>query len=119
MTYDSTLLGFTAQRHTIGLEDVATDALCFILSRSDASLRALSDSRGMNPARCPLPIAEAQPRAADAHGAVPDLACLDKDGDVVALIESKFWAQLTHHQPVTYWVAKLCPCPGRAEATNW
>ena len=54
MTYDSTLLGFTAQRHTIGLEDVATDALCFILSRSDASLRALSDSRGMNPARCPL-----------------------------------------------------------------
>ena len=24
-------------------------------------------------------------------------------GDLVALIESKFWAQLTHHQPVTYW----------------
>lgn len=29
MTYDSTLLGFTVQRHTIGIEDVAMGALCF------------------------------------------------------------------------------------------
>ena len=39
----------------------------------------------------------------DEHGAIPDLACLDGDGNLVALIESKFWAPLTHHQPVTYW----------------
>ena len=34
---------------------------------------------------------------------MPDLACLDGDDNLVALIESKFWAGLTAHQPVTYW----------------
>ena len=33
----------------------------------------------------------------------PDLACFDENDDLVALIESKFWAPLTRHQPVTYW----------------
>ena len=33
----------------------------------------------------------------------PDLACFDDNDDLVALIESKFWAPLTRHQPVTYW----------------
>ena len=27
----------------------------------------------------------------------------DGDCNLVALIESKFWAELTAHQPVTYW----------------
>lgn len=100
MADNSTLLSFIARRHTMGLEDVATDALCFILSRCSAK-RALSDFLGDE--RGPLPIAKAQTWLAEAHGAVPDLACLDEDGNRVALIESKFWAQLTHHQPVTYW----------------
>ncbi len=51
----------------------------------------------------PLPIAKAQLWTTDAHGAIPDLACLDEDGNTVALIESKFWASLTSNQPVTYW----------------
>lgn len=46
MTDNDTLLGFIAQRHTIGLEDVATDALCFILSGSQAARGALSDFPG-------------------------------------------------------------------------
>ena len=101
MTDNHTLLSFVAQRHTIGLEDVATDALSFILSRSDSARRELADFLGSDSG--PLPIESAQPWAIDAHGAVPDLACLDQDGGVVALIESKFWAPLTRHQPVTYW----------------
>ena len=35
MAEDNSLLGFIAQRHTSDLEDVATNALSFILSRSD------------------------------------------------------------------------------------
>ena len=101
MTDNHTLLSFVAQRHTIGLEDVATDALFFILSHSASAKRALSDFLGEKDH--PLPIAKAQPWAADAHGAVPDLACLDKNDKVVALVESKFWAPLTRNQPVTYW----------------
>ena len=50
-----------------------------------------------------MPVARAKPWGADALGAIPDLACYDEDGKLVALIESKFWAGLTHHQPVTYW----------------
>ena len=101
ITDNHTLLSFIAQRHTIGLEDVATDALFFILSHSVSAKQALSDFLGGE--GDPLPIAKAQPWAADAHGAVPDLACLDKNEKVVALIESKFWAPLTRNQPVTYW----------------
>ena len=80
---------------------MATDALSFILSRSNSARRALSnllrDDRG------PLQVAAARPRGADALGAIPDLACFDDNDDLVALIESKFWAGLTDHQPVTYW----------------
>ena len=96
MAENTSLLSFVALRHTIGLEDVATDALSFILSHSASSRRALSDLLGVQ-------VAKAQPWAANEYGAVPDLACLDGDDNLVALIESKFWAQLTHHQPVTYW----------------
>ena len=101
MPQESTLLSFIAQRHTIGLEDVVTDALFFILSRSTSAKQALSELLGDE--HGPMPIAQAQPWATDEHGAIPDLACLDEDGNLVALIESKFWAPLTHHQPVTYW----------------
>ena len=101
MSHESTLLSFIAQRHTMGLEDVATDALFFILSRSTSAREALSDF--LQDEHGPTPIAQAQPWATDEHGAIPDLACLDGDGNLVALIESKFWAPLTHHQPVTYW----------------
>ena len=101
MAQESTLLSFIAQRHTIGLEDVATDALFFILSHSSFAKEALSEFLGDE--HGPLPIAKAQPWSTDAHGAIPDLACYDEDGNLVVLIESKFWAPLTHHQPVTYW----------------
>jgi hypothetical protein len=100
MAEDNSLLGFIAQRHTSDLEDVATNALSFILSRWTAK-RALADFLGDE--RGPLHIAKAEPWRPNAHGAVPDLACLDGDDNLVALIESKFWAQLTDHQPVTYW----------------
>ena len=110
MVDNNTLLSFIAQRHTRDLEDVATNALFFILSRSTCAKRALSDFLGDE--RGPLPIAKAQPWLADAHGAVPDLACLDEDDNLVALIESKFWAPLTPKQPVHYW--KGLPDDGQA-----
>ena len=101
MTDNDSLLSYVVQRSTTGLEDAATNALSFILSRSSSAMETLSDFLG--DACGPLPIVTACPWGADAHGAVPDLACFDADGTVVALIESKFWAELTAHQPVTYW----------------
>ena len=102
MPDDKTLLSFIARRYAQGsYEDAATDALFFILSRSDSAKRALSALLSNDSA--PLSIAKVRLQAMDAYGAYPDLACLDQHDNIVALIESKFWATLTHHQPVTYW----------------
>ena len=101
MTVDNSLLSFVTRRHTSDLEDAATNALSFILSRRTSARQALSDFLGDD--RGPLPIAKARTWAAVAHGAEPDLECLDEDCNRVAFVESKFWAPLTHHQPVTYW----------------
>ena len=101
MVDEGSLLSFIARRHTVGREDVATDALSFILSRSNSARRALSNLLGDD--RGPLQVAAARPWGADALVAIPDLACYDEDDNLIALIESKFWASLTHHQPVTYW----------------
>ena len=101
MADERSLLSYIARRRTVGREDVATDALSFILSRSNSARRALSEILGDD--RGPLQIDSARPWGADALGAIPDLACFDEDDNLVALIESKFWAALTHHQPVTYW----------------
>ena len=101
MADSNRLLSFIAQRYTSDLEDVATDALSFILSRSTSARRALSEFLADD---CgPLPISKVLPWGEVAHGAVPDLACRDGDDNLVAFIESTFWAPLTHHQPVTYW----------------
>ena len=101
MADERTLLSFIARRHTVVREDVATNALYFILSHSNSAKRALSDF--LFDGGGSLPVARAKPWGADAIGAIPDLACYDEYGKLVALVESKFWAGLTHHQPVTYW----------------
>ena len=104
MTDEETLLGAVAKRHAYSLEDAATDALTFILSRRACARQALSeflrDDAGQH-----FPIAKVDSWTATEHGAIPDLACFDEKDDVVAFIESKFWATLTDHQPVTYWRA--------------
>ena len=101
MADDRTLLSFVVGNHILGLEDAATDALSFILSRSISAKRALSnflDDEGRS-----LPIEKAEAWMADSHGAIPDLALLVSSGQVLELVECKFWASLTQNQPVTYW----------------
>ena len=100
MAVDRSLLSSdVARRYTNRLEDVATDTLSFILSRSKSARDALSEFLGDE--HGPLSIAKVEPWLADEHGAVPDMVCLDENANRVAFIEAKFWAPLTHHQPVT------------------
>ena len=98
------LMGAVAQRHAYSLEDAATDALTFILSRRASAREALSEFLA-DDAGQPLPVAKVESWAATEHGAIPDVVCRDEHEDAVAFIESKFWATLTDHQPVTYWRA--------------
>ena len=53
------LLSHIAQRHVHGYEDIATDALSFILNRSEACRRALSEFLAQGDS--PIPITHTQP----------------------------------------------------------
>lgn len=102
MVEAKSLLSLIARGYAAGREDAATEALCFILSRSDSATRALSEFLCDN--GDPLPIASFGTQFFTA-GAFPDMVCFDKDDKRVAFVESKFWASLTYGQPVTYWNA--------------
>ena len=100
MAEAKSLLSLIARGYAAGREDAATEALCFIVSRSDSARAALAKFLGFD--GDPLPIASFSTQLL-VHGAFPDMACLDEDGNRVAFIESKFWASLTKRQPVDYW----------------
>ena len=104
VTIFRSLLSLIAQNDARGLEDSrhGCTALHLVSLGPPHAKRCPSitaDDRG------PFPIAKVQTWAEVSHGAVPDLACHDSDNNLVAFIESKFWASLTRHQPVTYWQA--------------
>ena len=46
MTDNDSLLNYVVQRSTTGLEDAATNALAFILSRSASAMQMLADLLG-------------------------------------------------------------------------
>ena len=99
---NDSLLGHIARRHTQGLEDVATDALAFIVSRSKSARKSLSEFLGDDEG--PLPIAEVGTQEfLAASWAYPDMALWGSEKELSGFVESKFWAGLTHNQPVTYW----------------
>ena len=102
MSQANSLLSLIARGYAAGREDAATEALCFIVSRSVSARAALSEFLGDNGARLPIDSFSTQFLV---PGAYPDMVCFDNDGNRVAFIESKFWAALTSNQPVTYWQA--------------
>lgn len=111
MSDRESLLGAVTKRHAYSLEDAATDALTFILSRRASARNALSEFLKDDAGR-PLAFANVISRASIESGAVADLACRDEHDNVAAFIESKFWAPLTDSQPVAYWRALSTDKPG-------
>ena len=102
MTCNNKLLSFIFQRHIGSGENAATDALGFILDWSAAAQQGLSNVlEGEVPGISP--IAKVRTQVLIADGGRPDLECRDKHSNTVALIEAKFKANLTDHQPNTYW----------------
>ncbi|MCY4577449.1 MAG: hypothetical protein OXD31_00230 [Chloroflexi bacterium] len=82
-------------------EDLSTEALAYILNRSDAAtgaFRELLQQAGANIS----PIHEVQTQAVEEGGERPDLVCLDGEGIKHILMEAKFDAPLMRTQPVNY-----------------
>ena len=101
MSYETTLFAHIAPRFTNHIEDVAVEALGFILSYSPAARRALADTLKDGGIEVGS-IDRVETWEIGEEGEIPDLVCFDKNGAKQVLIEAKFWADLTKNQPNQY-----------------
>ena len=101
MSTDTTLFAHIAPWLTDRIEDVAVEALGYILSNSPATRRALSDT--LKEGKMEVgPIDRVETWETGDEGEIPDLVCFDNKGQKQVLIEAKFWADLTKNQPNQY-----------------
>ena len=95
------LLAHLAGRFVTQREDLATEALLFVLDESSVARASLL--RLLTSAGCSVPTeARFKSQAVGLGGERPDLVGLDVRGHERVLVEAKFWAGLTDNQPVTY-----------------
>ena len=98
---DRSLLAHLASRLTTRTETLATEALGYILSQSAAAREALRGT--MKGADADVgPLASVKTEVGDEHGGRVDLVAFDEQDVGRVLMEVKFWAGLTEHQPNTY-----------------
>ena len=96
-----TVLAHVAWMLRGSFEDLAVEALGYILNCSETARDALTEILGDGGSEVSS-IVTVHTQAAEETGATPDLACLDSEGEKPALIEAKFDATLTKNQPVEY-----------------
>jgi hypothetical protein len=82
-------------------ENLATEALNYILSASDVARRAVVEVLSQAAPHLPTVVAFRTQASGD-DGAIPDLVGVDAAARQVIIVEAKFWAGLTDHQPVQY-----------------
>ena len=101
MTNGSSLLAHLSSRFTERTEDIAVEALGYILSTSEAAKTVLlsilrsggADVEGLG---------RIATQVTGEEGERPDLVGWDENGDERLLVEAKFWADLTCGQPNKY-----------------
>ena len=97
----SQLLSHIVSRWSNRTEDIAVDALGFILSRSRAA-RAALQSVIETAVHDIGELSGAKTQVTGDDGARPDLAVFGPGGNERVIVEAKFWAELTENQPGTY-----------------
>lgn len=101
MTRQRSVLAFITTQFAAHPENIATEALSFILDHSRAARTALLHTVRQLGQPIPDDLSFAT-QVADGAGARPDLIGRDSAGRVLLLIEAKFWAGLTDNQPMGY-----------------
>jgi hypothetical protein len=96
-----TLFGHLATRFAPSPENIAIEALGYILSRSRAAREGFSQHLSPGGIAVPERIRFVT-QASGEDEARPDMEGLTDDGEKACIIECKFWAGLTVNQPVTY-----------------
>src|SRR5438445_10840946 len=97
-----TLFGYLAPLLATQPEILATEALAYVLQHSSTARTTLiGHCRQFVTVDLPGDLQFRTQSYADDQ-AIPDLLGVDETGSELLLVESKFWAGLTNHQPVTY-----------------
>jgi hypothetical protein len=109
MTHD-TLFGHLAHRFVSQRENLATEALSYILSRSAVARAAVIQLMASAGAKLPSDL-RFRTQATSGDQAIPDLVGEDEEGRQVFIGEAKFWAGFTEAQPVEY-IRRLQPGGG-------
>ena len=97
----SQLLSHIVSRWSNRTEDIAVDALGFILSRSRAA-RAALQSVIETEVQDIGELTGAKTQVTGYDGTRPDLILFGPGGNERVIVEAKFWAELTENQPGTY-----------------
>lgn len=97
----SSVLAFLATKFATHPENLATEALNFIIATSPRARQALLDLCHQLGHRGVDDLAFSTQSTND-DGSRPDLVGRAKDGSMPVVIEAKFWAGLTVHQPKAY-----------------
>lgn len=106
------LLAYLADRFVPQRENLATEALLFILERSEVARNSFMRLLVLLECELPFPLTF-RSQVSGPQGETPDLVGIDPTGRESVLVEAKFWAGLTDHQPVTY-LARLETVGGSA-----
>lgn len=101
MSTDTTLLARIAPWLTGNIENVAVEALGYILNQSLAAREALAETVRLGGAEID-PISRVWTQVRGKEGERPDLVCFDETNVEQVLIEAKFEAVLAKHQPNQY-----------------
>lgn len=97
----TTVFGHLALRFGVHPENLATEALCFILRTSPAASRAftaLAREFGLDE----VGNLRFETQQGGVEQSIPDMKGYDEEGRLRVVVENKFWAGLTENQPVTY-----------------
>jgi hypothetical protein len=96
------LFGQLAGRFNVPKENLATEALKYIVTQSPAAaqgfLRHIEQTAGI---KLPKELIYST-QEAGVDESIPDMVGNDADGQPALIIEAKFWAGLTENQPLTY-----------------
>ncbi len=96
-----TLLAHLSPSLTSRTEDIAVEALGYILSKYPSSREGLDDIVRSGVANV-KPVAQVRTQVSGRDGTRPDLVGLDEGETERVLVEAKFWADLTPRQPAAY-----------------
>jgi hypothetical protein len=97
----NTLFGHLAQRFSSSPENLATEALAYILTSSSAARKTFRQLLSNTGVHLPDEIYYRTQVAGD-DNAIPDMIGFSSDNSPVIICEAKFWAGLTDNQPNTY-----------------